>query len=355
MRSVLQPVEIEKTTRDLERFVAEFGDVVVPDRIPRWLWGGHRGTTVPGIRIAKAVAAVSAKAPSSSSAGAAEVAEPRPLSSLFEPLLEVDAQETDDALGPASQTAEGDSAGVNGSNGGAAGSDLGDSNIHEGSINGDGNGSSNGDGSGKNGTSDDGVGDGDGGMSGNGDSRPPHPSSSSLVAPLASAPAASSSSSSFAPSSSSSASADVPESDRMLGLGPGALKALQLLRSHSRTPVLRYEFIPDSNQRYTGSALSASRMGCTVGDHPLLRELVPVAPATVFLLAHHAPTHSLVILLPPPFFPRSGSPRVAPVARHGRALSQRSGGTVVPPLITGPIQRSRRAAAGRPRRWEWRR
>jgi hypothetical protein len=353
MRSVLQPVEVEKTTRDLERFVAEFGDVVVPDRIPRWLWGGHRGTTVPGIRIVKSVVAVSAKAPSSSSAGAAEVAEQRSLSSLFEPLLEVDVQETDDAFGPASQAAEGDSAGVNSSNGGAPGGEVNDGNNVNGGNNGDGNGSSNGDGSGKNGNSDDGVGDGDGGMSGNGDSRTPQPSSSSLVAPLASAPAASSSSSSSSASSSSSSSssADVPESDRMLGLGPGALKALQLLRSHSRTPVLRYEFIPDSNQRYTGSALSASRMGCTVGDHPLLRELGPVAPAEVFPLSHHAPTHSPLLLLPPSFFRHSGSPRVAPVARHGRSLSQRSGGTLVPPLITGPVQRSRRAAAGRLRRW----
>ena len=57
-----------------------------------------------------------------------------------------------------------------------------------------------------------------------------------------------------------------------LGLGPGALKALHLLRSHCHLPVLRYELIPDINLRYSGSTLSASRMGRTIGpDHPLIR------------------------------------------------------------------------------------
>jgi hypothetical protein len=61
------------------------------------------------------------------------------------------------------------------------------------------------------------------------------------------------------------------DSDRALGLGPGALKALHVLRSHDHLPVLRYELVPDTNHRYSGSLLSASRMEQTVGDHPLLR------------------------------------------------------------------------------------
>lgn len=35
MRSAMQPLEIEKMTRDLETFVGDFGEVTIPEQIPR--------------------------------------------------------------------------------------------------------------------------------------------------------------------------------------------------------------------------------------------------------------------------------------------------------------------------------
>jgi hypothetical protein len=51
MRPAVPSLEIERTSRDLEKFALEFGDIIVTDKIPRWLWGGNRNTVVIGIKL----------------------------------------------------------------------------------------------------------------------------------------------------------------------------------------------------------------------------------------------------------------------------------------------------------------
>lgn len=51
-RSPILRTEIEKATKELESWAASnFGEVVLPDSIPKWLWGGDKHTTVQGIKI----------------------------------------------------------------------------------------------------------------------------------------------------------------------------------------------------------------------------------------------------------------------------------------------------------------
>lgn len=67
-RAPIPTAEIEKTTKDLEKFCAECNDIVLPATIPmydcsvsvvnyilsvhyRWLWLGDKSTVVPGIKI----------------------------------------------------------------------------------------------------------------------------------------------------------------------------------------------------------------------------------------------------------------------------------------------------------------
>jgi len=52
LRSPIQASEIERTTRELEKITVEIVEaVIIPERIPSWLWMGNRKTSVPGIKI----------------------------------------------------------------------------------------------------------------------------------------------------------------------------------------------------------------------------------------------------------------------------------------------------------------
>jgi tyrosine-protein phosphatase OCA6 len=46
-----QVSEIERTTREIEKFALEMSDVIITDRIPKWLWEGKRNNYVPGIKM----------------------------------------------------------------------------------------------------------------------------------------------------------------------------------------------------------------------------------------------------------------------------------------------------------------
>jgi len=46
-----QVSEIERTTREIEKFALEMSDVIITDRIPKWLWEGKRNTYIPGIKM----------------------------------------------------------------------------------------------------------------------------------------------------------------------------------------------------------------------------------------------------------------------------------------------------------------
>ena len=222
MRPVMHPVEIEKTTRDLEKFVNDFGDVIITENIPRWLWNGNRGTTVHGVRIRHVppLRPLHGNTNSSSSASSSN------LMVVAEGGLE---QQNRSLAGMYAQDHHSGAADNNGSNAshqafeefGKAGAGVAGG---VGNVGGVGGGSSN-DNNNNNAT-------------GGGDAM----------------------------------RAESRAAAGEMGLGPGALKALQLLRSHSHLPVLRYELIPDINLRYSGSTLSASRMGRTIGpDHPLIQ------------------------------------------------------------------------------------
>lgn len=50
-KSSIQQIEIERTSKDLEKFALELVDVMVPERIPRWLWSGNRNSTIPGVKL----------------------------------------------------------------------------------------------------------------------------------------------------------------------------------------------------------------------------------------------------------------------------------------------------------------
>lgn len=44
--------EVEKSVREIENFASEAFEVVVPERLPAWLWAGSRGATkIPGVRL----------------------------------------------------------------------------------------------------------------------------------------------------------------------------------------------------------------------------------------------------------------------------------------------------------------
>lgn len=44
--------EIERTTRDLEKFTAEITEtIIISEKIPGWLWCGNRKTSVPGVKL----------------------------------------------------------------------------------------------------------------------------------------------------------------------------------------------------------------------------------------------------------------------------------------------------------------
>ena len=44
--------EVEKSVREIEKFASEAFEVVVPERVPTWLWAGNRGTTkLAGVRL----------------------------------------------------------------------------------------------------------------------------------------------------------------------------------------------------------------------------------------------------------------------------------------------------------------
>lgn len=46
-----QVSEIERTTREIEKFALEMSEVIITDRIPKWLWTGKRNTYIPGIKM----------------------------------------------------------------------------------------------------------------------------------------------------------------------------------------------------------------------------------------------------------------------------------------------------------------
>jgi len=50
-RSLIPTLEVEKTTKELELFVAQLNDVVLPESMPKWLWGGDRSVVVPGVQL----------------------------------------------------------------------------------------------------------------------------------------------------------------------------------------------------------------------------------------------------------------------------------------------------------------
>ena len=46
-----QVSEIERTTREIEKFALEMSDIIITDRIPKWLWEGKRNNYVSGIKM----------------------------------------------------------------------------------------------------------------------------------------------------------------------------------------------------------------------------------------------------------------------------------------------------------------
>lgn len=49
--TLIPTAEVEKTTKELEKFATEIANVVMPDSIPRWLWEGDRGAVVSGVKL----------------------------------------------------------------------------------------------------------------------------------------------------------------------------------------------------------------------------------------------------------------------------------------------------------------
>lgn len=47
----LVPSDVEKQTKEIERFAGEVSDVQLPERMPKWLWGGDRSTVVHGVKF----------------------------------------------------------------------------------------------------------------------------------------------------------------------------------------------------------------------------------------------------------------------------------------------------------------
>lgn len=43
--------EVEKNVREIENFASELSEVIVPERIPLWLWSGVRNVKVQGVRL----------------------------------------------------------------------------------------------------------------------------------------------------------------------------------------------------------------------------------------------------------------------------------------------------------------
>ena len=225
MRPVMHPVEIEKTTRDLEKFVNEFGDVIITENIPRWLWSGNRGTTVPGVRIrhlpplrplqnnTSSSTSVSSSNLMIVSDGGMEQQNHRSLAGMYAQDHPLEISGINASFQSLEDKERSGKAGI-----GVAGGlgNVGSAGVGSGNDNNNNNNNAQGAGE--------------------------------------------------------AMRAESRAAAGELGLGPGALKALQLLRSHSHLPVLRYELIPDINLRYSGSTLSASRMGRTIGpDHPLIQ------------------------------------------------------------------------------------
>jgi tyrosine-protein phosphatase OCA6 len=46
-----QVSEIERTTRDIEKFALEMSEIIITDRIPKWLWESKRNTYIPGVKM----------------------------------------------------------------------------------------------------------------------------------------------------------------------------------------------------------------------------------------------------------------------------------------------------------------
>jgi len=44
-------IEVEKHAREVENFASELSEVVIPERIPQWLWSGNRNVKVPGAKL----------------------------------------------------------------------------------------------------------------------------------------------------------------------------------------------------------------------------------------------------------------------------------------------------------------
>eukprot|EP00607_Mallomonas_marina_P009547 CAMPEP_0182419512 /NCGR_PEP_ID=MMETSP1167-20130531/3957_1 /TAXON_ID=2988 /ORGANISM="Mallomonas Sp, Strain CCMP3275" /LENGTH=167 /DNA_ID=CAMNT_0024594481 /DNA_START=459 /DNA_END=962 /DNA_ORIENTATION=- len=44
--------DLERMSGDMDKFMLELNeDIIVPENIPKWLWGGQRNTLVPGLRL----------------------------------------------------------------------------------------------------------------------------------------------------------------------------------------------------------------------------------------------------------------------------------------------------------------
>eukprot|EP01041_Mallomonas_annulata_P005099 gene5099-10201_t len=44
--------ELERTSGDIDKFLLELNEeIIIPENIPKWLWGGQRNTLVPGLRL----------------------------------------------------------------------------------------------------------------------------------------------------------------------------------------------------------------------------------------------------------------------------------------------------------------
>lgn len=44
--------DLERSSRDIEKFLLDFNEeIVIPETIPSWLWGGDRATVVPGLKL----------------------------------------------------------------------------------------------------------------------------------------------------------------------------------------------------------------------------------------------------------------------------------------------------------------
>ena len=44
-------IEVEKIVREVENFASELSEVVVPERIPNWLWSGNRNMKLSGVKL----------------------------------------------------------------------------------------------------------------------------------------------------------------------------------------------------------------------------------------------------------------------------------------------------------------